>query len=140
MKNKLFSLILSAFLLMPAGVLAIEDTVQYDEETRQAIEDVIDSQKLDEDNLKVTEEQQPEGITSTPYKTPISKKKLIKKFLIAMFGVAVSSFFLYFGLTLYNRFRSGLPKQIKTPEGETPLETPADLQGAVRSFLNKTKW
>ena len=70
----------------------------------------------------------------------ISKKKLIKKFLIAMFGVAMSSLILYLGLTIYNKARDNFNGPVKTPEGETPLETPYDLQGAVRSFLDKTEW
>ena len=28
----------------------------------------------------------------------------------------------------------------KAPEGETSLETPADLESAVKTFINKTRW
>ena len=139
MKNKIFSIILSMFLLLPVGVWAVEDTVQYDSETQQAIENVAESQQLDEDSSAITEEE-PSQAVETPYKKPISKKKILKKFLFAMFGVIASSLILYFGLTIYNKLRDGLPVKVNTPEGETPLTTPVDLQGAVRSFLDKTKW
>ena len=127
------------FLLLPVGVWAVEDTVQYDSETQQAIENVAESQQLDEDSSAITEEE-PSQAVETPYKKPISKKKILKKFLFAMFGVIASSLILYFGLTIYNKLRDGLPVKVNTPEGETPLTTPVDLQGAVRSFLDKTKW
>lgn len=139
MKNKIFSIILSVFLLLPISVWAVEDTVQYDSETQQAIEDVMQNQQLDEDRA-VVEQEQAAPADETPYKQPISKKKILKKFLLAMLGVVLSSFILYFGLTVYNRIRDGFPPEVKTPEGETPLTTPVDLQGAVKSFLDKTKW
>ena len=139
MKNKIFSIILSMFLLLPISVWAVEETVQYDNETQQAIENVAENQQLDEDSSAVAEEE-PSQTVETPYKKPISKKKILKKFLFAMFGVVASSLILYFGLTIYNRIRDGLPVKVNTPEGETPLTTPVDLQGAVRSFLDKTKW
>ena len=128
------------FLLLPISVWAVEETVNYDNETQQAIEDVVNNQQLDEEGVNAAEESQAFQEAATPYKQPISKKKIIKKFLLAMLGVAASSFILYFGLTLYNRLRDGMPIKVNTPEGETPLTAPADLQGAVKSFLDKTKW
>ena len=58
-----------------------------------------------------------------------------------MLAVGLSSFVLYFGLTVYNRIREGNNiVQVKTPEGETPLETPNSLENAAKVFLEKTKW
>ena len=56
-----------------------------------------------------------------------------------MGGVAVSSFAIFFLLTIYNRVRESY-KQVKTPEGETTLETPQDHGKAVKIFLEKTRW
>ena len=140
MKNKIFSTILSVFLLLPISVWAVEDTVQYDNETREAIEEIANNQQLDEDKVNLDDSNQIVQNETTPYKQPISKKKIVKKFLLAMFGVVLSSLILYFGLTVYNRIRDGFPVKVNTPEGETPLTTPVDLQGAVKSFLDKTKW
>ena len=74
------------------------------------------------------------------YKKPISKRKIVKKFLLAMFGVGISSFLIFFGLGLYNKVRDRLFSQVKTPEGKTSLQTPDDLDGAVKTFLEKTNW
>ena len=57
-----------------------------------------------------------------------------------MGGVAISSFAIFFLLTAYNRIREGFEGQVRTPEGEISLEAPNDLNGAVRTFLEKTKW
>ena len=139
MKSRILLIVISVFLLLPISASAEDNTVQYDEETQQAIENIVSTQQLDEDRLETSEEQVSQNVVS-PYKQPISKKKLIKKFLIAMFGVAMSSLILYLGLTIYNKARDNFNGPVKTPEGETPLETPYDLQGAVRSFLDKTEW
>ena len=29
---------------------------------------------------------------------------------------------------------------VKTPEGETPLSSPVNLESAAKTFLDKTKW
>lgn len=141
MKNKLTAIILSIFLLLPVNAWAVEDAVQYDDETQQAIENVADMQNLDEESVEITEEEQiPETVVS-PYKQPISKKKILKKFIFAMLGVLISSLVLYFGLTVYNKIREKIAEpKIKDVEGETPLQSPADLEDAVRTFLDKTKW
>jgi hypothetical protein len=89
---------------------------------------------LDEDAIV------PEKIEETQFKEPISKRKIAKKFLAAMGGVGISSFAIFFMLTVYNRMREGFQNRVKTPEGETSLETPEDLNGAIRVFLDKTKW
>ena len=80
-----------------------------------------------------------EDIIDNEYKQPISKRKIAKKFLMAMGGVAISSFALFFLLTIYNKIRKNY-EQIKTPENETTLETPQDYSSAIKIFLEKTKW
>lgn len=85
--------------------------------------------------------QQEEVVTPvTTYKQPVSKRKIAKKFLLAMGGVAASSLIIFLLLTLYNKVREGFSSGVKTPEGQVSLETPDDLQGAVRAFLDKTDW
>ena len=74
------------------------------------------------------------------FKQPVSKKKIAKKFLAAMAGVLTSSFLIFFILTVYNKIRESILNQVKTPEGKTSLETPDDLESAVKTFLDKTEW
>ena len=77
----------------------------------------------------------------SPYKQPTSKKQTAKKFLMAMFGVVASSVLIYVLLTLYNKIRNIF--NFSTSENanvETSLETPKDIESAVKVFLEKTKW
>ena len=126
MKYKIFAIILIAFLALPITVWA-ENNAQIEESNT-----VVNT--LDED----IEEQK--EVNKNQYKQPVSKRKIAKKFLAAMGGVAVSSFAIFFLLTVYNRIREGLHTQIKTSDTETSLETPDDLNSAVKIFLDKTKW
>lgn len=126
--NKLFAIIISAILTLPVSVWAVEDAVNIDEEPTSIVN------TLDEDVDEVIDVEQEQ------FKQPISKRKIVKKFLAAMGGVAISSFAIFFLLTAYNRIREGFEGQVRTPEGETSLETPDDLNGAVRTFLEKTNW
>ncbi len=87
---------------------------------------------------------EPEGIGSgsIPYKQPVSKRKVAKKFLLAMGGVGISSILLFVTLSLYNKVRSSIIEAAKEipPEGETSLVTPESLTDAIKTFLEKTKW
>ncbi len=75
------------------------------------------------------------------YKQPISRRKIAKKFLLAMAGVGISSVLLFVLLSLYNRIRTGIaPNKQDAQTGETSLVTPDNLQDAVKTFLEKTKW
>ena len=137
MKNKALTIILAIMLSLPVTAWAVDDTVEPVQDNNAQIEEVAETQQLDEDADVVEDAQK----VVSPYKTPISKRKIIKRFLMAMFGVVASSLILYFGLTFYNKVRSELASnEVKTPEGETPLQTPNDIEGAVRTFLEKTKW
>ena len=92
--------------------------------------------KLPDNNIEVQEI----PTTKNMYKQPVSKKKIAKKFLLAMAGVAISSIFLYLALTLYNTIRKGLTKTVSTETKEASLETPDDMQSAIKVFLDKTNW
>lgn len=142
MKNKLILTIMFLALLFQPPVLAEnpaespeQDTVRI-EETSNELTNTLDEEAVEQAD-DVTIKQENNGL---PYKEPISKRKLAKKFLLAMFSVGVSSLILYFGLTVYNRIREGGPVKVKTLEGETPLTEPSDLESAVKTFLKKTKW
>ena len=82
---------------------------------------------------------EPEGNSTIPYKQPVSKRKVAKKFLAAMAGVGVSSILLYVTLSLYNKVRSSIIEAAKEipPKGETSLVTPESLTDAVKTFLEK---
>ena len=94
------------------------------------------TKKLPDNNIEVQEI----PTTKNMYKQPVSKKKIAKKFLLAMAGVAISSIFLYLALTLYNTIRKGLTKTVSTETKEASLETPDDMQSAIKVFLDKTNW
>lgn len=127
MKNKIFSIILTVVLSLPISVWADDDIAVEELETRPAMS------QLDEDIAEVED-------TNSDYKEPVSKRKIASKFLKAMAGVGISSFIIFFMLTVYNRFRERFLEQVKTPEGEVSLETPDNLTDAVKIFLEKTKW
>ena len=134
MKNKIFTILVLTMLSLPIQVWAVDD--------------VLDSAPVQEENVinqKTDEEIEEQPITSykqtsAPYKQPVSKKKIVLKFLAAMGGVTISSLILYVGLSLYNKLRSGHINKINTQEGETSLKTPDDLDEAIKTFLEKTKW
>ena len=130
LKNKVIIILLALVLVSP--VFAEEPSLENTE------------------NMPVTETVAPEVSTNTPepeieqqnyaYKQPVSKRKIAKKFLLAMAGVGISSILLFALLSLYNKIRGGVSNQQTTPEGETSLVTPYSLEEAVRTFLDKTKY
>ena len=98
-------------------------------------DETIQSENLD--TIPPVLEQQPVHI----YKEPISKKKLAKKFIIAMICVAGASILLYVILTLYNKLREIVKVQDSDePANTTSLDTPSDITEAVKSFVEKTRW
>ena len=121
MKNKIFSIILLTFLSLPVPVWAVD-------------KDVVLEQPSVVNTLDAEIEQK------TDYNQPISKRKIAKKFLLAMSGVAISSLTIYFMLTIYNRIRDNYLNQVKTLDNETTLETPNNINSAVKIFLDKTNW
>lgn len=80
-------------------------------------------------------------VDTIPYKQPVSKKKMAKKFLIGMGSVAVSSILLFLILTVYNKIRASIIGQkTESQSGETSLVTPENLTDAVKTFLDKTRY
>lgn len=134
MKNRIFAIILTVLLTLPISVSAV-DTVANEpapiSETMQTQEESILEKEVAEISDKEIEDS---------YKQPISKRKIAKKFLMAMAGVGVSSFLIFFGLSVYDRAREVFLNEVKTPEGETSLKTPEDLTEAIKLFVEKTMW
>ena len=127
MKNKIFTIILIALLSLPICTWAVDDNTDVANSTPTV-------ENVDKDSIEQ------ESIDENQYKQPYSKRKIAKKFLFAMGGVAISSFAIFFLLTIYNRVRENYLNQVKNTSTEDSLETPDDLNSAVKSFLNKTKW
>ena len=121
MKNKIFSIILSIVLSLPIAAWAVDNIEAVGQEPITPVTQID------------------ENVIDTEYKQPLSKRKIAKKFLLAMSGVGISSFLIFFLLTIYNRIRESYC-DVKTPDGEFSLETPTDLEKAVKNFLEKTKW
>ena len=123
--NKFLAIVLIAFLSLP--VWAVGENAVEDELT--PVVNILDEEIIEQDKNN-----------ETLYKQPISKRKIAKKFLAAMGGVAASSFALFFILTVYNRIRYGTCKPDNYVEGDMSLATPDDLNSAVKTFLDKTNW
>ena len=152
--NKIFVIILAALFTLSINVWAVEDavpletipTVDIVQESSQP-EELLPANRIDEDYVKPIDSDvnrsyslKDDKFSNIPYKKPVSKRKIAFKFLAAMGGVALSSLIIFVLLSIYNRIREGFFTQIKTPDGDTPLETPNDLGSAVRTFLDKTDW
>ena len=144
MKNKILSIIFVLILFLQIPVFAeIESSVLNEElapiEEISEINPNAGTEKAfnqnDNPNINISQAE-----TSVPHKQPISKRKLVKMFAFAMLLVGISLFVIYFGLIIYQKYSKGIPNQIKTPEGETPLTTPKDLENGAKIFLEKTKW
>lgn len=116
MKNRILAIMILTMLSLPVQVQAVDDV----DEVPTVQEEVVTPQM--------------------PYKQPVSKRKIAKKFLLAMGGVGASSVIIFLILSLYNKVRESFSSGVKTSDGEVSLETPDDLQGAVRAFLDKTNW
>lgn len=129
MKNRILAGIILTMLMLPVAAEVLPVPVDTQNVEQSQVE-------VSEDTLSV-EHMNP---NSFPLKQPVSKRKIAKKFLLAMAGVAASSFSIYFILTIYNRIREGFVTPVKTQNGEISLETPDDLDSAVRTFLEKTNW
>lgn len=78
--------------------------------------------------------------TNIDYKQPISKRKIAKKFLFAMSGVAISSILLFVLLSLYNKVREICSSNKEYEITDINLETPDNLRSAIKSFINRTDW
>ena len=113
-------------LSLPVTVWAADDVITEDIQALPVVNTIDDDVELEEELVD--------------YKVPIDKKKIVKKFLMAMGAVVGSSFLIFFGLTAYNRVRENLLGSHPEDGIETSLETPENLEDAVKSFLDKTNW
>ena len=120
---------LSIALSLPITVWAVDNVIDETIEEFPTVENTLDEDAISSDE-----------IINSDFKAPISKRKIAKKFLAAMGGVAVSSFAIFVMLTVYNRVRERFEKPVITPDGETTLESPENLNDALKIFLDKTKW
>lgn len=68
---------------------------------------------------------------------PVSIKQTAIKFLFAMGGVALSSFIIFAGLTIYNKFFVG--NNYNLTEKDDSLTTPDNIDDAVTFFIKKNK-
>ena len=111
MKNRICILLLALSLIMPAyseneNTVPKNTTEPVNEvvvDTEQAAD--VTEQTVTEQETAIQEEPKEEVAAPTPYKQPVSKKRIIKKFLFAMLGVLASSLIIFVGLSVYNRFR-----------------------------------
>lgn len=128
LKNKILTIFIALMLVSP--VIA-------EEATGEALMPIAETMQ---ENVQTAKEESPQ-LDTIPYKQPVSKKKMAKKFLMAMGGVAVSSILLFVFLTIYNKIRASIlaPKNDQQ-SGETSLVTPETLTDAVKTFLDKTKY
>lgn len=138
--NKLFAILIMCSLSLP--VIAIEG--QEAETTPVSAEqlEVLTTDEVNELNSQTVQETDaaPDVLPSR-FKEPVSKKTLVKKFLIAMLCVVGTSIFLYVILSLYNKVRDVVTTSDPIPpEGEKPLDAPDDLTEAVKTFIDKTSW
>lgn len=139
-KNKIIIILLMFALAAP---VMVSGEIFSEPLENPALEEVVDppvETEIAQPAQKLPEElTEPENIT---FKQPVSKRKIAKKFLLAMAGVGISSLILFLMLTLYNKLRESFKGGTIQPvqDGETPLETPDNLTDAVKTFLDKTKW
>lgn len=147
LKNKIITIITVISLCMP--VLAVDENMISPnlQEQNPGIETVATEEVSagETENIITEEASQSEVVSeennATPYKQPTSKKKIMKKFLLAMLGVAGSSILLFAILSIYNRVVYGKEStRSELKRGESQLETPETINEAVKSFVDKTTW
>ena len=114
-------------LSLPATALAVDDVTKDNEQNVPVVN------TIDED---IT----PENREELDYKTPLGKKKIMNKFLLAMGAVAGSSILIFFGLTAYNNIRERFLRQQLSQDDVLSLESPENYGEAVKTFLDKTNW
>ena len=145
LKNKIVILVIALLFALP--IYSEEASSAVADSVVQTAESVSNDDINQADLVNENESSMQEDVfdaSQTPYKQPVSKKKIVMKFLLAMVGVCVSSFVIYFGLTVYNRLRDGYVSadnnQDMIPEGDKSLNTPQNLSEAVKTFVEKTEW
>lgn len=152
LKNKILTIVIALVLVAPT--VSLENSIDkvgthslfppYSVALAEGVEQTEENaENVGWEERELSHQIQPEEqeASTIPYKQPVSKKKMAKKFLMAMGGVAVSSILLFVFLTIYNKIRASIlaPKP-EQQSGETSLITPENLTEAVKTFLDKTKY
>ena len=141
MKNKIIAIAIALTFIMPSyAIIEQENIVQEEQqvETQTTDNDTVYNDSNDVEQQSVLDKE----LVSNPYKQPISKRRIAKKFLAAMFGVIASSVLIYVGLSVYNRIREGYSgsRNMTIQNNDSSLETPDNLTDAIKTFLDKTNW
>ncbi len=141
MKNKIIAIAIALTFIMPSyAIIEQENIVQEEQqvETQTTDNDTVYNDSNDVEQQSVLDKE----LVSNPYKQPISKRRIAKKFLAAMFGVIASSVLIYVGLSVYNRIREGYSgtRNMTVQNNDSSLETPDNLTDAIKTFLDKTNW
>ena len=154
LKNRICLILLVFSLILPVYAELDEDIVEnknsgsfeevilneqneFEQDSDTANKEVLDSMQVPDNT---SEESAPKTLISTQYKNPTSKKVIIKNFLFAMLGVLVSSFLIFAILSIYNKIRDGFFEQIMPADNDSTLNTPEDMNEAVKGFVERTKW
>ena len=141
--KKLFVILIILIISLPifAENLPEAEGVDIQTETTENTETVAQYDIMTKDTVSVPETAPSQLVPKEHLKRPMSKKKLAKKFLIAMLCVTGTSIFVYGTLKIYNNICSNINKQI-IDDGNCgqSLEAPQEITEAVKSFVEKTKW
>ena len=138
MKNKILTILLALTLSLP--VYSTQEGEVSSIQQNNITEEIV--QEEEQDVLPDAIEEIPETVLNQDsFKQPTSKRKIAKKFLFAMFSVVVSSLVIFAGLSIYNKLRenNSVPLNNKNDEPSS-LETPDNLNDAIKSFLDRTHW
>ena len=152
LKNKILTIVIALVLVAPT--VSLENSIDkvgthslfppYSVALAEGVEQTEENaENVGWEERELSHQIQPEEqeASTIPYKQPVSKKKMAKKFLIGMGSVAVSSILLFLILTVYNKIRESiLAPKTDQQSSETSLVTPENLTEAVRTFLDKTKY
>ncbi len=138
--QKFFTILIMCSLALPVFSEEIQNEYKDEAQNQNNLEIVTEQEPIVEDSKSILSEDTFQSDVK-PYKEPVSKKKLAKKFIIAMFCVAGTSLFLFAVLSIYNKIKEVFSlQQTDDKEDNTTLDTPADITEAVKSFVEKTRW
>ena len=139
MKNRMLVMIMALALALPVYSLQEEGVMPAQE---NAVEQVQTDENIVQKDEVVDNVPEEKILTKESFKQPTSKRRVAKKFIIAMLSVGISSFIIFAVLSLYNKFRDSFSQTPMLDKKEEPssLETPDNLNDAVKSFLDRTHW
>ena len=141
--KKLFAILIMLTLTVPifAENIPEQESADIPAETTEVTVSPAQYDLLPKDTVSETEANSSTAFTKEQFKKPVSKKKLAKKFIIAMLCVVGASVFLYGILKIYNIICNNIGIQITDDKNtKQSLDAPQDITEAVKSFVEKTKW